>query len=85
MLFAAKEKKRKVGDKTALSAQQVADKVNKEHGTSVTRFTIRRYVKEGMIGESPKKCGPSSWLPDHGCIQSVIVCGRIMDEAAAPT
>jgi hypothetical protein len=33
MLFAAKEKKRKAGDKTALSAQQVADKVNKEHSS----------------------------------------------------
>jgi hypothetical protein len=65
MLFDAEEKKRKAGDKTALSAQQVADKVNKEHGTSVTRFTIRRYVEEGRIGESSKKCGPSGWLPDH--------------------
>jgi hypothetical protein len=65
MLFAAEEKKRKAGDKMALSAQQVADKVNKEHRTSVTRFAIRKYVEEGRIGESPKKCGPSGWLPDH--------------------
>ena len=65
MSFAAEEKKRKAGDKTALSAQQVADKVNKEHRISVTRFTIRRYVEEDRIGESPKKCGLSGWLPDH--------------------
>jgi hypothetical protein len=44
-------KEKESGDKMALSAQQVADKVNKQQGTSVTRFTITRHVKEGRIGE----------------------------------
>jgi len=49
----------------SLSAQQVVKQVNDKYGTTVTRQTVARYVEEGMIGESPKKPGPSGWLPEH--------------------
>ena len=40
--------------------------INQRHNTSITAKTATRYVREGMIGQSPLKRGPVGDIPKAG-------------------
>ena len=47
-----------------LSASRVSELVQEEFGTTIEVRTIQREVKQGRVGVSPKKMGPSSQFPN---------------------
>ena len=48
-----------------MSAQEVCDLINNQHGTTVNKRSVQRYVKEGKVGYSPCKKGPDGGIPEE--------------------
>ena len=62
--FADEVEKKKKGATNIKSAAFVCEAVNKEFGTNIHPRTVQKYVKEGLAGDSPKKKGTPSVIPD---------------------